>query len=108
MKQQNKKPIISILDNSTKDIFIVQFKEPLTNMFFKDEKEITCSVNPDNLSDVVYSFFRSILGYNYDLMKKHITKEKFNEIVISIDNKELLNILLENDYNTKKSLKNRL
>lgn len=108
MKQQNKKPIISILDNSTKDIFIVQFKEPLTNMFFKDEKEITCSVNPDNLSDVVYSFFRSILGYNYDLMKKHITKEKVNEIVISIDNKELLNILLEKDYNTKKSLKNRL
>lgn len=108
MKQQNKKPIISILDNSTKDIFIVQFKEPLTNMFFKDEKEITCSVNPDNLSDVVYSFFRSILGYNYDLMKKHITKEKVNEIVISIENKELLNILLEKDYNTKKSLKNRL
>lgn len=108
MKQQNKKPIISILDNSTKDIFIVQFKEPLTNMFFKDEKEITCSVNPDNLSDVVYSFFRSILGYNYDLMKKHITKEKVNEIVISIDNKELLNILLEKDYNTKKSLKDRL
>lgn len=108
MKQQNKKPIISILENSTKDIFTVQFKEPLTNMFFKDEKEITCSVNPDNLSDVVYSFFRSILGYNYDLMKKHITKEKVNEIVISIDNKELLNILLEKDYNTKKSLKNRL
>lgn len=108
MKQQNKKPIISILDNSTKDIFIVQFKEPLTNMFFKDEKEITCSVNPDNLSDVVYSFFRSILGYNYDLMKKHITKEKVNEIVISIENKELLNILLEKDYNIKKSLKNRL
>lgn len=108
MKQQNKKPIISILENSTKDIFTVQFKEPLTNVFFKDEKEITCSVNPDNLSDVVYSFFRSILGYNYDLMKKHITKEKVNGIVISIDNKELLNILLENDYNTKKSLKNRL
>lgn len=108
MKQQNKKPIISILENSTKDIFTVQFKEPLTNMFFKDEKEITCSVHPDNLSEVIYSFFRSILGYNYDLMKKHITKEKVNEIVISIDNKKLLNILLENDYNTKKSLKNRL
>lgn len=108
MEQQNKKPIISILEHSTKNIFNVPFNESLTNLFLKDKKEITSSVNQENLSDIVYTFFRSTLGYNYDLMKTTITKEKFNEIVISIDNKELLNILLENENHIKKSFKNRL
>lgn len=108
MKQKNKKPIISILGLSDNKTFTISFNEPLTNLFFKDEKEVTCSVNQDNLSDIVYTFFKSVLGYNYDLMKQNITREKVDEIVISIDNKELLNILLEDDHNIKKSLKNRL